>query len=41
MSIHSLVRIIKKNSGYCVYAGRVSHIGNKLGSAGALVVRGR
>ena len=38
-SIHSLVRVIKKSDGYWVYAGRVSHIGNKLGRAGALEVR--
>ena len=38
MSIHSLVRIIKKSDGYWVYAGRVAHMMQKLGREGALEV---
>lgn len=38
MSIHSMVRVIKKSSGYWVYAGRVGHTMRKLGNEGALVV---
>ena len=38
MSLHSMVRIIKKSDGYWVYAGRVSHIGRKTGNEGALAI---
>jgi hypothetical protein len=40
-SINSLARVIKKSDGYYVYAGRVGHIGNKLGRAGALTIYGK